>query len=319
MAHDDTLSAPVFSIQHFCLQDGPGIRSIVFFKGCPLRCAWCQNPESWNIEPDIGFKAHLCMDCGFCVSACAHGALARPGPADMAKCRHCFACVERCPTGARVRVGETMSVSTLFAALEPEFPLFAESGGGVTLSGGEPTLHAPLCGDLTGLLQAQGINVALSTCGQFTFPELNANEALARLLRDMDLILFDLKIWNPEKHRAYCGGGNRRIKENFVRLRKAFLLGAGPPVRPRLPLVPGITDTQENLKGWAGFLHEAGCHRLTLVPYHRLGEPKRTWLGIAPGIDITDITDAAQGKALDLLRREGIDTCAPGEEMWEAA
>jgi glycyl-radical enzyme activating protein len=319
MASDAVRTAPVFAIQHFCLQDGPGIRSLVFFKGCPLRCAWCQNPESWQPQPQIGFKAHLCMGCGQCIQACTQGALAVPGHADPERCRGCFACVQSCPSGAHVRFGEPMSAADLLKALEPEFPLYQESGGGVTLSGGEPTMHAELCGELASLLRSWGVHTALSTCGFFSFPDSAPDSPLAGLLQVVDLILFDLKLWNAENHAVWCRGDNRGIKDNYRRLSEAYRRGAGPPVHPRLPLVPGITDTEENLKGWAGFLHETGCRRLTLVPYHHLGEAKRAWLNMAPGLDIAEISDAVQAGAADLLRRAGIDACAPGAEMWEAA
>ncbi|MBI9084833.1 MAG: glycyl-radical enzyme activating protein [Desulfobacterales bacterium] len=309
----DRLTAPVFSLQHFCLHDGPGIRSLVFFKGCPLRCAWCQNPESWRPAPEIGFREDRCIGCGACIEVCPTGAAAG---ADGA-CTRCFACVDRCPTGARVRFGQDREVSSLLADLAPEFPLMADSGGGVTLSGGEPVLHAAFARVLTSALQERGVHVALSTCGFFAETDLGSQHPVAGLLLSVDLILFDLKVWDPDQHVRLCKRENRSIRENFTRLQRAYLDRAAPPVWPRIPLVPGITDTRENLTQWAGFLRDRQCGHVTVVPYHDMGANKRQWLGLDPSPIRGEMGDDGVNRAKSILAQQGIVSFSPGEEAWE--
>ncbi len=158
---------PVFSIQHFCLHDGPGIRSVIFFKGCPLRCDWCQNPESWKQEPEIGFKEKLCISCGRCAAACPADALVRPVFRDDSLCIKCFSCADACPSGALVRLGVRKSADEIVREVTPEVPLYRESGGGVTFSGGEPALHPDFCAGLAERLRAGKIHVAMETSGMF--------------------------------------------------------------------------------------------------------------------------------------------------------
>ena len=309
----DGLTAPVFSLQHFCLHDGPGIRSLVFFKGCPLRCAWCQNPESWRTAAEIGFRKDRCIGCGTCAEVCPTGAAAGGNRA----CIRCFACVDHCPAGARVRFGQDRDVPSLLADLEPEFSLMTDSGGGVTLSGGEPVLHAGFAGALSGALKQRGVHVALSTCGFFAEPDLGSDQPVARLLLSVDLILFDLKIWDPEAHVRQCKGENRSIRENFNRLQRAYLDRAAPPVWPRIPLVPGITDTQENLRSWSGFLRRRQCRHVTVVPYHDMGASKRQWLGMDPSPVYAEMGDDGVNRAKAILAEQGILSFSPGEEPWE--
>jgi len=303
------------SIQHFCLQDGPGVRSLVFFKGCPLRCAWCQNPESWSPEPEPAFKGSLCLGCGECVAQCPEQALARPGERDPLRCRLCFTCVEACPSGALARHGEPRGVDELVEALRPEFPLLRDSGGGVTLSGGEPTLFPALAARLAARLREEGIHVALETCGHFA-PDA---DFVVELLDALDLVLFDVKLFDEPEHRRLCGAGNARIKRNLRLLAERAARGEGPLVWPRLPLVPGITDGQDNLRGWAGLLVEAGLTRLTLVPAHALGESKRAWLGLPPGPAIEQPTDGQVEAARALLAGAGVAACLPADEDWGSA
>lgn len=309
----DGLTAQVFSLQHFCLHDGPGIRSMVFFKGCPLRCAWCQNPESWAAAPEIGFRKDRCIGCETCGEVCPTGAAAG---ADR-ECIRCFACVDRCPAGARVRFGRERDVPSLLADLEPEFSLMADSGGGVTLSGGEPVLHAAFAGALTAALKERGVHVALSTCGHFAETDFGSNSPVARLLLSVDLILFDLKIWDPDQHVRLCRGENRCIRENFTRLQRAYLDRAAPALWPRIPLVPGITDTRENLTRWAAFLRERQCRHVTVVPYHDMGASKRQWLGLEPSPVHGEMGDDGVCRAKAILSEQGIVSFSPGEEQWQ--
>lgn len=300
----------VFSIQHFCLHDGPGVRSIVFFKGCPLRCSWCQNPESWRTAPELAFKAHLCIDCKTCVNACPQQAISAPGHRDLQKCGQCFTCVENCPSGALVCFGKYYTVEDVAEALRPEFPYFENTGGGVTFSGGEPTLFPSFITGLSNRLHKEGIHTAMETCGYFD-PETDT-----RFLSDMDLVLFDIKLFDEPAHLRFCGKSNTYIKKNLTRLAGMAFAGTGPDIWPRLPLIPSITDTTENLTGWAQFLDSIGIHYLTLVPYHNLGGSKRQWLNLPPAPEFSALTDERLGDAAKLLEQHGISCFAPGEEDW---
>lgn len=303
----------VTAVQHFCLHDGPGVRSLVFFKGCPLRCAWCQNPETWESTADLAFRSHLCVGCGRCVEACPERALAAPGRRDSDRCRSCFGCADGCPSGALTRYGDRATVEDLLEELRPEFALHRRSGGGVTLSGGEATLFPAFAADLAGRLRREGIGVALETCGLFT-----RNHATDRLIGNLDLILFDIKVFDDAAHRRHCGAGNRPIKENLTELVRSVGpgLGRGPTVWPRLPLVPGFTDAEDNLAAWAEFLSGLGLTRLTVIPYHRLGESKREWLGLEPGPRLEPPGAPAVERAYQVLEAHGVEPCAPGEEAW---
>ncbi|RJQ06880.1 MAG: glycyl-radical enzyme activating protein [Bacillota bacterium] len=316
--------AKVFSIQHFCLHDGPGVRSLIFFKGCPLRCSWCQNPESWDTGPELAFKARLCIGCGTCRLVCSHGAIRVPAHPwrDPSRCRGCFTCAEKCPTGALSRFGEPVTVDGLVEEVRPEFPLYRSSGGGVTLSGGEPTLQPEFAAALAGRLRSYGVSVAVETCGLF---DMDGSGAVRDLLNNVDLVLFDVKVYDEESFGRLCGGGGTgagkaasRIRDNLMALADGLGSRRGPRVWPRLPLIPGMTDGRENLAAWAGFLRKAGFGGLTIVPYHALGESKRVWLGLDRGPALAAPAAEDVEAAAGIFRSVGIRVFSPGEEAWEA-
>lgn len=298
----------ILSLQHFCLQDGPGIRSLVFFKGCPLRCAWCQNVESWKTETEIAFKDHLCINCGRCVDKCPERAIPEAGKRNAEKCSYCFTCTDNCPTNAMTRYGVPRSAEELVEDLRPEFPLFRTSGGGVTFTGGEPTLHPDYIRKLTALLRAEGITVALETCGFFNL------EKLRPLLGELQLVLFDIKIFDEAQHRQLCGADNTVIKKNLRALVEDRIRQEGPVIWPRLPVVPGMTDGPDNIKSWAGFLRGLGLSSLTLVPYHPMGANKRRWLGLPRGSVPRVPTEAELDATGQIFSSEGIRVYKPGDE-----
>jgi pyruvate formate lyase activating enzyme len=259
------MDAPlIIDVKHHSLEDGPGIRSVVFFKGCPLRCDFCQNPESQERGLEVAFTASRCIGCGHCAEACPSGAIDVEGAARIRRdrCQRCGACAGRCPPSALRAIGFSQPPGALAEVLLRDEAFYRHSGGGVTLSGGEATLHLDYLADLLRALKAEGIHTALQTCGDF---ELAAFEA--RVLPLLDLIFFDVKLADPEEHRAHTGRSNRRILENLRRL----LAARAVEVLPTVPLVPGVTATATNLEAIAALLLDAGAPRVRLLPYNPLG------------------------------------------------
>lgn len=260
------------------LDDGPGIRSVVFLKGCPLRCSWCHNPEAIALAPELSFDAAQCVQLGDCAPACPSGAIRLDGPLRIARsrCTQCFACVDACASGALSRVGRGLTVAQVLAALRPYIPFYRSSGGGVTLSGGEPTLYPHYCAELLRGLRAEGIHTLVQTCGHFSFDSYQK-----QLASHIDLLYFDLKLADDAEHRRHCGRTNRVILDNFRRLAAQAHRG-GAAVLFRIPLVPGITATERNLAALAALLRANGVQRLALLPYNPLWGEKSTKIGQAP-------------------------------------
>jgi glycyl-radical enzyme activating protein len=296
----------IFSLQNFCIHDGPGVRSLVFFKGCPLRCPWCQNVESWKAGVERAFKPALCICCGACSERCPGNAPPGPMQPAVGQCMGCLACVEVCPSGALVRFGVSKTPEEIVGELRPEFPLLISSGGGVTFTGGEPALYPAFGAALAKLLRAEGVGTAMETSGFFDLGRT------APLLREVELVLFDIKIFDQEEHKRICGADNTAIKENLMALAR----DGTPRVWPRLPVVPGMTAGMENIRAWAGFLRELGLSSLTLVPYHPMGEAKRLWLGLPAGPELRVPTEGELGEIGEALAAEGINVCRPGEECF---
>jgi pyruvate formate lyase activating enzyme len=300
----------IFSIQHFCLHDGPGVRSMVFFKGCPLRCTWCQNPESWRTSPEPAFKVHLCIDCISCVNICPTKAISAPGIRNAQMCDSCFLCVENCPSGAMVCFGKNHTADDVLEKLRPEFPYMKNTGGGVTFSGGEPTLFAAFIAQLAKRLHEEKVHVAMETCGYFD------NRADLTFFANIDLVLFDIKLYDDAAHQKFCGTSGIKIKENLTRLAAQSLARTGPAIWLRMPLIPTVTDTEENLTAWAQFLNNIGIPFMTLVPYHNLGHSKREWLNLPPAPGFPAMDDERMTEVAAFLSQLGIDCYVPGEEDW---
>lgn len=254
--------------------DGPGIRSVVFFKGCPLRCTFCHNPETQRPDVEIAFRSARCISCDSCARACPERAIDLRSPSRIvrSRCTSCGRCADACPTGAVRRVGRYHEPEALAELLLRDRAYYRSSGGGVTMSGGECTLYPKYLEAVLRLLKAERIHVALQTAGYFDY------DAFSRHVRPyVDLVFFDVKIFDDDAHRLHVGASNGRILENLRRL-----IADGVEVHPRIPLVPGVTAFPENLSAIAGFLRRSGARQVSLLGYNPLGAEMAESLGMAP-------------------------------------
>jgi pyruvate formate lyase activating enzyme len=260
--------AIVTNIQGFSIHDGPGIRTVVFFKGCPLSCQWCANPECLSKEPQIGFIETLCKSCGKCLEICANNAIRRGEGLhriDYSRCVACGNCRDHCSYGALVRYGDSMTVSEVWNAVICDKIFYESSGGGITVSGGEPLLWPEFVRELFELCRREFIDTCMETCG------FARRQALLDVIPVTDHFLFDLKHMDSDVHRKHTGLPNRQILENA-----ALIVEHGADVIFRQPLIPGINDSIMNIKATADFLLSLGksAVRLQLMPYHRMGQSK---------------------------------------------
>ena len=253
------LTALVFNIMRFATHDGPGIRTTVFFKGCPLSCQWCHNPESQHFQPEILLFEERCRHCGECLDQCpAHAA--QPNDAACLRCGHC---AEICRAEARQLAGRPMGLSQLLAEIEKDVVFFDESSGGVTLSGGEPLAQPGFVAALLDACRERGIHTVLETCG-YARPDTFCNVATLA-----DLVFFDLKLMTAAGHRQYTGLSNAVILQNLE-----DLIALERPVIVRIPLIPGINDTPGEVERFARYLGRFPGVPVELLPYHRTGAAK---------------------------------------------
>jgi len=272
--HNTGITGCVFNVERFATRDGPGIRTTVFLKGCSLRCLWCSNPESMQPLPQLFFFENLCQRCGQCVPVCPNNATsANPGDGaisiDRSLCTGCGKCVEVCPAKAREISGKIMTVDEVMEEVRKDSLFYQNSGGGVTVSGGEPTLQPEFVRELLRQCQQAAFHTCLDTCG------VVQTEVLAGILEYTDLVLFDNKHMDTEKHKEITGADNKLILENLK-----MIVAQGKPVIIRLPLVPEHNDSEENIRDLATLMNELGLTRIDLLPYHSLGKTKYERLGI---------------------------------------
>jgi pyruvate formate lyase activating enzyme len=267
------MTGRIFDIKRYSIHDGPGIRTTVFLKGCALNCLWCHNPESIDPGPDLMHWPARCKRCHTCVKACPLAALSTdPSGAvliDRAKCDLCGRCAEACLYDAMQIVGRDMTVDQVVAEVERDRVFFEQSGGGVTLSGGDPLVQSAFAEAVLAACRSRGLNTAIDTAG------LASNGALERLARQADLVLFDLKVMDAETHEAFTGVSNAAILDNITRL-----VAAGREVWVRVPIVPGVNDGDENIRRTIAFLRALGkVRQIGLLPYHAGGLDKARRIG----------------------------------------
>lgn len=264
------LRGRVFDIKRFALHDGPGIRTTVFLKGCPLACTWCQNPEGIPLKKMVVYHPEQCIRCEQCVTACPNGAITtRPGERrfihiDRTRCDCDGTCIEACPTRALRWDSTEYTAEQLLREVERDEVFYRNSGGGVTLSGGEPLSQAPFARKLLELCKAAGLHTAIETTLQTT------PTVLTGMLPVVDLFLTDIKLWDPEQHRRYTGVDNGIILENV-----RFLAGKGAHMLVRVPLIPETTTSRENIAAIARFVGALpGGHALELINFNPLAAGK---------------------------------------------
>ena len=303
-----TATGTTFNVQRFSTEDGPGIRTTVFFKGCPLRCAWCHNPEGLSPHPELMWYDARCMAAQDCLQACPAGALQLTSQGieiDRARCDPCGACVEACPAGALEVIGRTWSVEALFAEVEKDAVFYQTSGGGVTLSGGEPMMQAGFVAELCRLCHQAGLPVALDTCGVAAWSSYEA------LLPWLDLALYDLKIWDAARHRQATGTDNAGILDNARRI-----AAAGIALWIRTPVIPGYTDRPENIAALGAFIAAElpTVRRWDLLAYTNLGEPKYRRLDRPYALAGSPLPSRAAMEALHAVALERVPTA-----VWSGA
>lgn len=294
----------VFNVQKYSVHDGPGIRTIVFLKGCSLRCRWCSNPESQNTMPELAWNEGRCIGlekCGHCVEVCGKGALGEGADGKPAlrrdKCGDCgHACAAACPSQGLLVYGRRRTVGDVLDSVEQDMAFYTRSGGGMTLSGGEPLLQKDFAVALLRQARQRRMKTAIETCGMV--PEENIREAAPWL----SFALFDIKHTDTEAHKAQTGAGNERILANFRILAEEF---PSLPIRARTPVIPGFNDNPGAIEGIARFLEPFGHVQYELLPYHRLGTQKYHFLHREPPMgDVTlekSRMPELQKVALDIL------------------
>ena len=262
--------AIITDIQRFCVHDGPGIRTVVFFKGCPLRCQWCHNPETYHMNPEIIYEENACIGCGKCISVCPEHAISiKDGSliTDRKKCNNCGKCAYVCPSKARKMVGELYTIEDVVDRVKRDSVFYKNSGGGVTLSGGEVTMQSDFAQKLIIALKSIGIHTALETCG-YAPPENFRCVAF-----EADLTLFDIKHLDAEKHKFYTGVDNKLIHQNLL-----SAIAAGKEVIARYPLIPGVNDSTQDVEAMGNFCKSVGIDEIHILPFHQAGETK--WSGM---------------------------------------
>lgn len=303
------ISGRVLNIQHFCTHDGPGIRTTVFLKGCSLRCKWCSNPESIHPKPELAYNPSKCIgknECGLCLKECPESAIftvdsdARVG-INWDLCTNCGKCVPVCPSIALYQFGREMTVDEVLDEVEQDSSFYHESGGGLTLSGGECQLQPEFSAALLEGAHQRGINTAIETASNVPWAFME------RILPHVDTVLHDIKLTDPQRHKKWTGADNTRIRENLKRAYETF---PEKTFIARTPIIPGVNDDEEHIRATLEFIRpHKNVIDYELLPYMRFGESKYGFLG-----RVYEMQDFDPPTAESLARLRAIIDAAFGRE-----
>lgn len=288
----------IFDIQRFSLHDGPGIRTIIFLKGCPLHCSWCANPESQLPHPEIIYNEEICIQCGTCIDVCPHRAVVKKNNQIVmirSLCQHCGNCSQNCPTKAMQLKGEKMSIDQIINIVEKDKEFYKTSRGGVTISGGEPLFQANFLKKLLEECHIRGLHTVVETAGFASWSSIKA------IIPYTDIFFYDLKIMNNDKHLQYTGVQNDLILNNLTKLQKET-----NQIVIRIPVIPGINDDDENVSLLTNFLKKIRFKKIDLLPYHFYGEKKYKMLGRSYALNFLEKpTKNAISQYRNRLRKHG--------------
>lgn len=294
----------VFNIQNYSVHDGPGIRTLVFLKGCPLKCKWCSNPESQKYNPELAYNSNKCIgieECMWCIEICANGAITTDGngknkiiQVDRNLCTNCLKCAEVCPSKALNVFGHLRSVNEVLDIVERESIFFARSGGGITLSGGEPLAQSNFAVALLKEAKRRRINTTIETCGYVPW------EIMEKACHYLDNIYMDIKCIDPVKHKDFTGVSNGIILENFKKLTSCF---PNIPVTVRTPVVPGFNDTKEDIMEIIDFIKGTPNVKYELLAYHSLGEAKYGYIGREYAMEKNKVPEEQMNALKELVKQ----------------
>lgn len=273
----------VSNIQRYSVHDGPGIRTVVFLLGCPLRCKWCQNPEAIDVNQQLMINSELCAGCAACLNTCRNSAISADSSGkiitDRSKCIKCWKCIDECYYGARQVSGKLYSADQVFDVVKKDDIVYKNTGGGLTLSGGEPTLHIDFSLELLKKSRSHSINTAVETCGYTKW------ENFEKIMDFTDLFLYDFKLFSAEKHKKWAGVDNSIIKQNLE-----FLVKDGRNIIIRIPLIPGVNDDEEEFSKMMDYVRSLkSISSVHIMPFHQLGSSKYEMLGI--GYQLRDLEE----------------------------
>ena len=293
----------IFDIQNYAIYDGPGIRTIVFLKGCPLKCDWCQNPESQKLSPEMSYFKEKCQLCGICVSACPNNALQLIDDEiirDKSLCNTCGICAEKCPNQVMEIIGRNIPIEELVENVLRDKIFYDNSGGGSTFSGGEPTMQTNFLLEVLDALKKQGIHTAIETCGYFN------EDLIGKLVEFVDLFLFDIKLIDKEKHKEFTGVSNEKILANFS---KIFSKVGHERIIPRIPLIPGVNTDISTIQQIITFLDSINYDgQIHLMPYNKLTKTKYEKVGMGDLYkDMGELTDETLNEITNLFEKHSYE------------
>ncbi|MEJ8733627.1 MULTISPECIES: glycyl-radical enzyme activating protein [Mediterraneibacter] len=294
---DEQIKAPVFNIQSFCIHDGPGIRTTIFLKGCPLRCLWCQNPESYTPSPQLMVYSNFCKGCMRCTEVCPVHAIKPSGNTvctDRSLCTNCGNCIAVCQNQAREIVGQELSVSEVMQKILSEKIFLQESNGGITISGGEALSHPLFAARLYQLAHQESLHTALETSCYAS------RETIDQVFAELDLALIDIKHMDPALHKKYTGVPNEAILSNIQYISNQL----GTPIIIRYPVIPGYNDSDKNITETARFVRKVlgpGAE-IDLLPYHDMGNAKRSSLDKEVTLFLSSPSQARMEEIADMIR-----------------